>query len=118
MTKPRRWTQEQRARQAELIRRWQPWKTGGVKTPEGKARSCKNAYKHGAYSYETNLMRRYVTLARKQLAYCRQWHQRQVELRLIQTPPTEKGKPNGEPTQQNYMYGQHPPALKNRLGLS
>lgn len=39
-----RWTDERRARQAELIRRWQPWRhsTGPV-TSEGKARSSKNA---------------------------------------------------------------------------
>ena len=42
------WTTERRKRQAELIRRWQPWlHSTGAKTPEGKAVSSQNAYKHG-----------------------------------------------------------------------
>lgn len=44
----RQWTPEQRARQSELIRQWQPWeKSTGVKTPAGKAISSRNAYKGG-----------------------------------------------------------------------
>lgn len=40
----RRWTTEQRARQARLIRTWEPWKKAtGPRTPEGKAVSSKNA---------------------------------------------------------------------------
>lgn len=41
-----KWTAEQRARQAELIRTWKPWeKSTGAKTPEGKAKVSQNAYK-------------------------------------------------------------------------
>lgn len=44
----RHWTPEERLKQAELIRNWQPWKQStGAKTPIGKARSSRNAYKHG-----------------------------------------------------------------------
>lgn len=44
----RRWTPEERLKQAALIKNWQPWKRStGAKTPEGKARSSQNAYKHG-----------------------------------------------------------------------
>ena len=40
----RRWTTEQRARQAALIRTWEPWKQAtGPRTSEGKAVSSKNA---------------------------------------------------------------------------
>jgi hypothetical protein len=39
---------EQRARQAALIRRWRPWeRSTGPKTPRGKARVARNAYKGG-----------------------------------------------------------------------
>lgn len=41
----RHWTQEERAKQSRLIRQWQPWTKAGVKTPEGKAISSRNAYK-------------------------------------------------------------------------
>lgn len=38
------WTPERRAKQAENIRRWKPWKKStGPRTPEGKARSSRNA---------------------------------------------------------------------------
>lgn len=44
--KPSTWTAERRARQAMLIRTWQPWtKSTGPRTPEGKAKSSRNAYK-------------------------------------------------------------------------
>lgn len=40
------WTSERRARQAELIRQWQPWKQStGPKSPEGKAAAARNAWK-------------------------------------------------------------------------
>ncbi len=49
MTARGAWTLERRAKQAEAIRRWQPWnKSTGPRTPEGKARSSRNADKGGA----------------------------------------------------------------------
>jgi hypothetical protein len=42
----RKWTQEQRERQAKLIRTWQPWLSStGPKTEEGKRLVAANAYR-------------------------------------------------------------------------
>jgi len=42
----RKWTDEQRARQAALIHGWQPWKhSTGARTPEGKAVASRNAFR-------------------------------------------------------------------------
>ena len=44
----RHWTAEERQRQAELIRQWQPWeRSTGARTIEGKARASRNAFKGG-----------------------------------------------------------------------
>lgn len=44
----RTWTPEQRQRQREAIQRWRPWeKATGPKSPKGKARSRRNAWKGG-----------------------------------------------------------------------
>ena len=49
----RRWTLEERARQAELIQRWQPWKQStGARAEEGRNVSKLNALKHGSYAAE------------------------------------------------------------------
>ena len=40
------WSKERRAKQAEAIRRWQPWnKSTGPRTEQGKAKSARNADK-------------------------------------------------------------------------
>lgn len=40
------WSLERRAQQAKAIQGWQPWKKStGPRTPEGKARSARNADK-------------------------------------------------------------------------
>jgi hypothetical protein len=42
----RQWTAEQKAKQAALIRNWQPWQhSTGAKTEQGKANSAMNACK-------------------------------------------------------------------------
>ena len=43
------WTDEQKARQAALIRTWKPWtRSTGARTPEGKAVSSKNVLRGNA----------------------------------------------------------------------
>lgn len=47
------WTAERKARQAELIRTWEPWrKSTGPKSDEGKAISAANSTVHGMRSQE------------------------------------------------------------------
>ena len=42
------WTPERRARQAAAIHAWKPWQHAtGPRTPEGRAKACRNAYKGG-----------------------------------------------------------------------
>ena len=42
------WTPERRAKQAELIRQWQPWKNStGPTSADGKATASQNAWKGG-----------------------------------------------------------------------
>ncbi len=44
----RSWTQEQRERQREAIKRWKPWeKSTGPKSVEGKDRVSRNGWKGG-----------------------------------------------------------------------
>jgi len=50
------WTPERRAKQAEAIRRWQPWsKSTGPRTNQGKARSSRNADK-GIAEFEARIL--------------------------------------------------------------
>lgn len=50
------WTPERRAKQAEAIRRWQPWtKSTGPRTKKGKARSSRNADK-GLAEFEAHIL--------------------------------------------------------------
>ena len=44
----RNWTPEQRRRQAEAIRRWNPWEQStGPRTEQGKAAASRNGWKGG-----------------------------------------------------------------------
>jgi hypothetical protein len=52
------WTQERRARQAELIQRWKPWeRSTGPKTAKGKATVAQNAYKGATREWLRELRR-------------------------------------------------------------
>ncbi len=46
--RPKGWSPARRARQAALVRRWQPWRrSAGPQTEAGRARAAQNALKHG-----------------------------------------------------------------------
>ncbi len=69
------WTDERRAKQAAAIRRWKPWQQStGPRTPEGKARSSRNAFR------ET--IRKYALLM--------QWLQREHKKYLRGQPPASQ----------------------------
>ena len=52
------WTPERRARQAQMIKTWQPWKhSTGPKSTEGKARVANNAYTGGEWLIQKKLAR-------------------------------------------------------------
>jgi hypothetical protein len=45
------WTRKRRARQSSAIQRWRPWeKSTGPRTPQGKARVSRNAFRGGSRS--------------------------------------------------------------------
>ena len=47
----RQWTEEQRRRQREAIRRWKPWeRSTGPQTAEGKAKVSRNGDKGGMWA--------------------------------------------------------------------
>ena len=63
----RKWTQEQRLKQSESIRRWRPWESStGAKTPQGKAISSKNATKDGDSVYIRELIKQMNRILREQ----------------------------------------------------
>jgi hypothetical protein len=67
MMSARKWTQEQRLRQSEVIRRWRPWESStGAKTPQGKAISSKNATKTGDSVFLRELIKQMNRILKKQ----------------------------------------------------
>lgn len=52
------WTPERRSRQAALIRTWKPWQQAtGPRTPEGKAKASRNAWRGGHWKMLRELSR-------------------------------------------------------------
>jgi len=52
------WSAEARQRQSELIRHWRPWeRSTGPRTPQGKERVARNAYKGDTRSMLRKLAR-------------------------------------------------------------
>ena len=68
--RPKGWSPERRARQAALIRRWQPWRRStGPQTEAGRARAARNALKHGNRSRANILQLQRVRHAIRLCAY-------------------------------------------------
>jgi hypothetical protein len=66
----RGWTRERRVRQAMAIQRWRPWeKSTGPRTPEGKARVSRNAFRGGDRSSINELARMLNSVLRDQRAF-------------------------------------------------
>ena len=63
----RSWTPEQRQQQKEAIQGWKPWKQAtGPKTPKGKAKSARNAWKGGYWVALRELEKQLNQLMREQ----------------------------------------------------
>lgn len=59
----RQWTEQERRKQSELIRHWQPWQQStGPKTVEGKEISKMNAHKHGLRSEDMLFLNKLIKL--------------------------------------------------------
>ena len=60
----RKWTEEEKAKQAELIKQWKPWrKSTGPKTEHGKQCSSQNSRKYSPF------LSHLFTLSRKRRKY-------------------------------------------------
>lgn len=63
----RKWTPEQKQKQAELIQQWSPWtESTGPQSVEGKRRASRNAYKGGLNSKLRALSKEINELLRNQ----------------------------------------------------
>ena len=62
------WTPERRLRQSQMIQKWKPWQSAGVKTVEGKTISKMNAYKHGARCADVRNMSKQITEYKRALS--------------------------------------------------
>jgi hypothetical protein len=125
--RPKGWSRDRRARQAELIRNWQPWKhSTGPKTDGGKARCSANALKHGrtgrahrdrrrAVRYACKLARHVLRLAADNLrnykAFVRRPACGPIKFKLrkknrplqlaLRFPRSFTGRPVGQPVSRN-----------------
>ena len=66
----RKWTPEQKQRQAELIKTWSPWKQStGPKTATGKLSASRNAYRGGIRPKLKELSKEINELLREQAKF-------------------------------------------------
>ena len=70
----RQWTEEERRKQAEAVKRWKPWeKSTGPKSRAGKDRAKMNALKHGNYALSRQALRLALQLNRDFLKQVALW---------------------------------------------
>ena len=86
---PKGWSPERRARQAQNIREWQPWRRStGPRTDAGKTRAAANAVKHGLrtrdHIYTRRRVRYVLRLAAQNLLKIREF------LRAPACPPIKR----------------------------
>ena len=68
----RKWTQEQKQQQAELIKIWSPWKQStGPKTARGKLKASRNSYRDGIRLRLKELSKEINDLLREQAEFVR-----------------------------------------------
>ena len=69
----RKWTPEERRRQAQIIRQTKPWQhSTGPGSKRGKKISAQNAYKNGNFSKEFKRLRSLLMLQSRYLELIRQ----------------------------------------------
>lgn len=70
----RKWTEEERKKQAEAIRRWKPWENStGPKTAAGKERCRLNAYKTGLHGVAGDALRESLRLNKQFVKHAQIW---------------------------------------------
>ena len=70
----RKWTAEQKQRQAELIKNWSPWKQStGPKTARGMLKASRNAYRGGIRLRLKELSKKINEMLREQVKLLREF---------------------------------------------
>ena len=104
----RKWTDEQKQKQREAIKRWQPWtKSTGPQTDTGKRTSSHNALKHGRFDAGSREDRRLISQilrdTRALISFGRawlQWRKQQDKIRKLQKELLNTPHPNPLPQEE------------------
>ena len=101
----RKWTDEQKQKQRDAIRKWQPWNAStGPTTDQGKYISAHNAYKHGRYDagsrHDRRVLSQILRDSRALIAFGRawlQWRKQQDKIRKLQKELSTSSNPFPHP---------------------
>lgn len=62
----RKWTEEEKQKQRDAIKKWKPWeKSTGPTTAEGKDKVSRNSYTHGFRSRDIKALRQVLRLQKQ-----------------------------------------------------